>query len=295
MLEDSPLGVTESDKFFWHRYGGFYESLFLRLPSTPKIFEFGTFRGDSVRYLLNRFPSASIVSADIITPPADLWPEDRRVEYVHVDQGDTVSVRRALGQSKLRYDLIIEDGSHDPVHQKRCLLESLEFLSVGGIYLVEDIHTSSSELRKKGVFKRRSNTAISVSKRIDRAVDALSSASTAIRITAPIIPRRRRRIGSRQSVNLFSLLLALERRLQSSKKLSASEILQLSSTGFFSSSEIEQLQERAQEVYFYRRMGLPLSCFRCGSDNFDVSRLLCACGTAIYTDDDSMVAAVVVS
>jgi hypothetical protein len=46
-------------------------------------------------------------------------------------------------------DLIIEDGSHVPRHQADCLRFGFSALNPGGIYLLEDIHTSYGPILRR--------------------------------------------------------------------------------------------------------------------------------------------------
>lgn len=138
-------GVTnDSDKSFWHRYTGFYERAFSTLGDVSSILEFGVFKGDSIRWLAERFPQARIVGCDIV-PPQPSWPVSPRVGYARLDQGSVEQIRRLFEHLNTKFDLIIEDGSHKPVHQRNCLVETLSYLRPGGMYILEDIHTAHPE------------------------------------------------------------------------------------------------------------------------------------------------------
>ncbi|MBB3179814.1 hypothetical protein [Variovorax sp. Sphag1AA] len=134
----SPLLAT-SDKSFWHGYTGFYARHF---PKEIKgsILEFGVFKGNSIRWLLTEFPNATIFGADIL-PVQPEWPIDARVTYIEVDQGHEAQVAE-LVQNIDHLELIIEDGSHVPLHQSTCLKHGMSALMPGGTYVLEDIHTS---------------------------------------------------------------------------------------------------------------------------------------------------------
>lgn len=134
----SPL-LAASDKSFWHGFAKFYEKHF---PESVdgSILEFGVFKGNSIRWLLARFPNAKIVGADIL-PVQPEWPIDERVTYVELDQADEGQID-SLVRSIDRVRMIIEDGSHVPRHQSNCLKHGLLALQPGGIYVLEDIHTS---------------------------------------------------------------------------------------------------------------------------------------------------------
>lgn len=133
--------VTESDKFFWHGYIQFYEKFFVNR-DFRSIAELGVFKGNSIRWLLERFPNSNICAADIL-PQQESWPVDPRVKYFNLDQGNTDQVIDFYNQEN--FDLIIEDGSHFPEHQVTCLVEGMKRLLPGGLYVLEDIHTSLNQ------------------------------------------------------------------------------------------------------------------------------------------------------
>ncbi|WP_155624442.1 hypothetical protein [Burkholderia diffusa] len=131
--------LSSSDKSFWHGYLGFYEQ---HLPKTVagSILEFGVFKGNSIRWLLQTFPNAKIVGADILQIQPE-WPTHENVEYRQVDQADEQAVS-ALVRGIDDLELIIEDGSHFPSHQSICLKHGIDALLPGGTYVLEDVHTS---------------------------------------------------------------------------------------------------------------------------------------------------------
>jgi hypothetical protein len=132
---------NHSDKSFWHRYVDFYEGAFSKLGHVSAILEFGVFKGASIRWLAERFPDARIVGCDILPQRAN-WPVSGRIEYAQVDQGSVEQLRALFRRLDTTFDLIIEDGSHKPVHQRNCLVESISNVRDGGMYILEDIHSS---------------------------------------------------------------------------------------------------------------------------------------------------------
>ncbi len=131
----------ESDKIFWHGFIDFYEQWF-QGRDFPVIAEFGIFKGDSIRWLLKRFPNSKIYGADIL-PYQSSWPVDDRFKFARLDQNEVEMIKNFLSLDK--FDLIIEDGSHIPKHQVNCLVEGMRVLNPGGLYILEDIHTSLTD------------------------------------------------------------------------------------------------------------------------------------------------------
>jgi predicted O-methyltransferase YrrM len=135
------MSGAASDKHYWHRYTDTYEAAFAKLGSVTEILEFGVFRGESIAWLAERFPHARIVGVDIVPDSLD-WPRSDRIDYIQLDQGDRAAIQTMFAGLGRRFDLIIEDGSHIPQHQAACLIEGLPHVRSGGLYVLEDIHTS---------------------------------------------------------------------------------------------------------------------------------------------------------
>ncbi len=140
-LEQIKLNHYHSDKFYWHRYIAEYERYFKDF--YPKnILEYGVLRGESIRYLHDRFPDADILGVDKDDVTLYDLPRASNIRYLKINQDDRDNLK-GLNHDKL-FDLIIDDGSHRPDHQANCLIEGMYSLSHNGIYIVEDIHTNIS-------------------------------------------------------------------------------------------------------------------------------------------------------
>ena len=133
--------LHETDKSYWHRFADVYERAFADVAPVRMILEFGVFQGDSIRWLAERYPGAQILGVDIV-PQQPSWPVGKGIGYVRLDQGSVADLKRLFGHLKVRFDLVIEDGSHHPVHQRNCLVEAIPHVRPGGIYVLEDIHTA---------------------------------------------------------------------------------------------------------------------------------------------------------
>jgi len=141
MLENLLNG---SDKQYWHRFLPVYEEELAKLTNCESILEFGVFKGDSIKWLNQKYPNAEIFGSDILAIQPS-WPTEKNINYLHVDQGDVKTIKEVFKTIGKKLDLIIEDGSHMPVHQKNCLIESLQHMNSGGVYILEDLHTSHPE------------------------------------------------------------------------------------------------------------------------------------------------------
>jgi hypothetical protein len=265
-----------SDKSFWHRYDTIYDDALARLSPVRAILEFGVLRGDSIRWLRSRYPEAEIIGADIL-PVKESWPTDARIRYRKVDQGDRPAVAEMLQSLSTQFDLVIEDGSHYPRHQCNCLIETLPYVRSGGLYILEDVHTSAADLRRRHLIG-----GLPPLRGIKRSVYRLFGLPSAWRL-----PWR-----NRPHVNSLSLLWAIERARAMGRQLSESELTNLSLGPYFSKAQIQAIDQRIGEVALFRRATLPLRCHSCGGQTFDYARAVCACATPLYADDDSMSALV---
>ena len=130
-----------SDKHYWHRYSNFYRKHLNNLVGVSLILEFGVLNGDSIRWLRRMFSDADIIGIDIL-PTRPEWPMDSRIRYLQADQGNQTGIQQLLQGIGRTFDLVIEDGSHIPQHQASCLVTTFPMLTPGGLYVLEDLHTS---------------------------------------------------------------------------------------------------------------------------------------------------------
>jgi hypothetical protein len=132
------------DKNEVHSYGPVYEQLFGPIRANVKNFlEIGIFLGQSMKVWRDYFSNAEIHGLDID------WRHVVRVRgwdriTGHIcDQskpGDLYTVASAICDEKEAFfDIIIDDGSHDPQHQIISFFTLRPFLKPGGYYIIEDV------------------------------------------------------------------------------------------------------------------------------------------------------------
>jgi predicted O-methyltransferase YrrM len=104
------------------------------------VLEIGVYRGGSMR-MWSRFfgPDARLVGVDI--DPVALISAGDRYTVVLADQADPDAMRD-LAQKHGPFDVIIDDGGHSMVQQITSIETLFPMLNEGGVYLVEDCHTS---------------------------------------------------------------------------------------------------------------------------------------------------------
>ncbi len=251
---------STSDKIYWHKYNEFYENL---IPANAKnILEIGVFKGESIRYWRELYSEAKIYGLDIV-PAMPEWPQDDRIRYFQADQSDAQKYREILLSIDQPIDLLIEDGSHDPLHQKISLLESIDFLAPGAIYILEDLHTSHPGHE---YYKKRAKT-------FNKSVLKFFGRNGNI-----FMPLQCLLLIDHLKTNQIALE-TVRNRINYAKSL-------------FTFDEIEVLFKKIKKITFYRRSVLPDYCYSCKTNNFDFTNLKCACGADLYAEADSMTAVI---
>lgn len=130
-----------SDKF--EHYFPIYEKWFNQfVGKSPKILEIGIQKGGSSEMWYEFFGPGTLING------VDLKPRCKETDYlkIHVgDQGDENFWIDFLKNCSHKFDIIIDDGSHNNPHQILTLIKTYNFLNDGGIYWCEDTHTSYYE------------------------------------------------------------------------------------------------------------------------------------------------------
>ncbi|WP_457427932.1 class I SAM-dependent methyltransferase [Roseateles sp. P5_E7] len=243
-LPSSPL-MAASDKSFWHAYVDFYAQHF-PVDIDGLVVEFGVLNGNSIRWLSERFPSARLIGADILDVQPS-WPQGERIRYAQVDQDSEAQVAAFLASIEPPR-LLIEDGSHIPSHQSRCLRLGLQKLAPGGLYVLEDIHTSHpGHSLFQGDFGR------------------VERAQTSLHVLLAFDHAKRLGLG----------------------ELGESRLARLAGA-HFSREQLQALYAQVDSVHVYKRATLPTQCWRCGSMEFDYLSWCCTCGEPLMSSADSM-------
>lgn len=133
-----------TDKATYHQFTSFYNSfLESRRELTKWVMEIGVLNNSSLRMWEDYFPNATIVGVD--NEPKSQYEEDR-IKIFLADQGDNEQLLNVVRNTTTVYDLIIDDGSHLINHQMSTLGFLFPYVKEGGIYILEDLHTSHFDL-----------------------------------------------------------------------------------------------------------------------------------------------------
>jgi len=133
----------KTDKFS-HGYVDFYRPFFETLDA-KKVVEIGVYHGESLKYLNNTFPDADIYGIDILDKTNFDDPKNNIKTFV-CDQSDPEQLMNTFEQDidckEGEIDLIIDDGGHTMMQQQISLGHLFKYVKPGGLYIIEDLHTS---------------------------------------------------------------------------------------------------------------------------------------------------------
>lgn len=104
-----------------------------------RVFEIGVFNGASHKMWKCYFDSAEVYGIDIREKP---WVEKLGIHVQIADQENRVDLQRFIDSSGGQFDIIIDDGGHTMGQQQVSLGFLFQHLKPGGLYIVEDVHTS---------------------------------------------------------------------------------------------------------------------------------------------------------
>lgn len=135
-----------SSKWNPHLFGQHYQEHFAPLRNKKlKILEIGVggyedpnSGGDSLRMWKQYFPNSMIYGMDIVDKRA---LEEDRIKIFQGSQDDEIFLKKIVAETG-KFDIIIDDGSHRNDHVIKTFKILFPELNNGGIYVVEDTHTS---------------------------------------------------------------------------------------------------------------------------------------------------------
>lgn len=134
-----------------HGYLQVYDPLFMSLDSISNVLEIGVYNGDSLRLLQNYFPNSNVYGLDL-TPPRDHHYNDR-FKVLLGNQEDRDDLKHIFNSIDGDLDLIIDDGGHTMRQQQTSFGFLFRHLKNGGVYIIEDLHTSRYGLSSEYINK----------------------------------------------------------------------------------------------------------------------------------------------
>lgn len=150
-----------TDKHYGHDYfNKVYQKYFEKIKeSAKKIVELGVHEGQSINIWREYFKNAKIIGIDCDISRADIDNFDR-VVLLSINIGyDNNNQFIDFCNNNKDIDLFIDDGSHIMEDQQVVFAESFKSLSKGGMYVLEDLHTSLSvKVDPNSIWKSSKNT-----------------------------------------------------------------------------------------------------------------------------------------
>ncbi|NGX37151.1 MAG: L-olivosyl-oleandolide 3-O-methyltransferase [Chlamydiae bacterium] len=136
------LGVASScDKATLHDYPLVYSEYLSPLKNKPiKLLEIGILHGKSVKLWEDYFPNAELHFIDRSMEYVTYF--SKRSHYHLADQGNPEDLKRVIETTGGEFDVIIDDGGHCMKQQIVSFIELFPHIKSGGMYIVEDLHTS---------------------------------------------------------------------------------------------------------------------------------------------------------
>lgn len=126
-----------------HRYCDLYQTVLGHLRDEPIVMlEIGLFRGASALMWREFFPKGEIHVADIVFSAGKGAVEGVDRIHLHPLNCDFSSDLKAFARRGFEFDVIVDDGGHTMRQQQLALKHLFGSLKRGGIFIMEDLHTS---------------------------------------------------------------------------------------------------------------------------------------------------------
>ena len=98
------------------------------------------------------FPEALVIGFD---KEDFLFAKEKKISIYRGDQGDREDLEKLAQEFPNGFDIIIDDGSHASHHQQTSLAVLFKYLKVGGVYVIEDLHSQPSNIELPNHLKTR--------------------------------------------------------------------------------------------------------------------------------------------
>lgn len=134
------LGMKHgTDKATFHGYCDFYEDQLPGRDFDGRLLEIGIMDGASLMMWRDYYPAAKIVGVDNDKRRGTRKFAGVRTAWLDMTESDEVEL---LTERLGPFDVIIDDGSHMTADQQKTFSLLWPNVSPGGLYVIEDLHTS---------------------------------------------------------------------------------------------------------------------------------------------------------
>jgi cyclopropane fatty-acyl-phospholipid synthase-like methyltransferase len=140
-LEQLAVHYNTDKAKFCHNYCEVYDTLFRSFKNEVKnVLEIGTSEGASLRMFRDYFVNANIHGIDIVDFNEETSGKLGERVFAHkCDQTSKEQLLALMDKLNVKFDIIVDDGSHDMNDIKISLDVLFPFLKEGGLYLIEDL------------------------------------------------------------------------------------------------------------------------------------------------------------
>tara|TARA_B110000046_G_scaffold98097_1_gene105740 strand:+ start:1132 stop:1983 length:852 start_codon:yes stop_codon:yes gene_type:complete len=123
-----------------HNYSPFYVKYFNKYKNKKKlnILEIGTLRGAAAASFYQFFPGSLIYCLDV--SPFQTFYYSKSIRTIYCNTRSKKSINNAVKYLDCKFDIIIDDGSHNVKDQILTLSAFITKLKKGGTYVIEDIN-----------------------------------------------------------------------------------------------------------------------------------------------------------
>ena len=135
----SNFQTTENKRIKAHNYSVFYEKYFNKIKNEKFNFlELGSHEGKGIAAFYHFFPNAKLIGANI--NPFQMRYYSNRIEEVYIDVSSKKILQNFTNYFDNRFQIIIDDASHNLRDILITLPILFKKLSSGGFYVIEDIN-----------------------------------------------------------------------------------------------------------------------------------------------------------
>jgi Methyltransferase domain len=142
-LDELAIQYGTDKSSYHHAYTKYYEKYFELMRDKPvKFLEIGFYRGASAHMWEDYFSNGDLFFIDINPHVFTQLNEFKRVHINLVNQDDVCALNNFIEEVGTGFDIIIDDGGHTMSQQITSFKTLFPHVKSGGIYVIEDLHTS---------------------------------------------------------------------------------------------------------------------------------------------------------
>lgn len=140
-LDDLALESGADKGSNYHNYTEIYARYFAPLKDQPiKLLEIGIYKGSSVKLWEKYFPFGELNFVDITFDHVEYF--SKKSHYFLANQESPEELQKVVAKTGGEFDIIIDDGGHTMNQQIVSFRTLFPYVKSGGIYIIEDLHTS---------------------------------------------------------------------------------------------------------------------------------------------------------